>query len=225
VTWIKICGTTSAEDAAIAVEAGVDALGFIFAPSKRRIEPSLAREIAATVPASVARVGVFVNEPVERVCEIAATVGLTMVQLHGDEDVAYIQRLRSTEMREILGFSVFKAIAVRDGFEQHVVEFLMANRIEGVLFDSPPAAGSPFRGGTGHSFDWDVLRSVLPRMGGRVPAVISGGLSPENVSRAVRQLRPWGVDVCSGVESEPGRKHPEKVISFVRAVRSAGGVS
>ncbi len=220
-TWIKICGTTTPEDAALAVEAGADAVGLIFAPSARRITPRAARDVVGKVPPSVEKAGVFVNEAPQRVLEIAEEVGLTVVQLHGDEDSVYVRELRAGAACKGLQLRVFKSVAVQPGREELLRHFLQSELIEGVLLDSAPPSEEAHRGGTGRTFDWEHAARVLQALSLRVQVVVGGGLSAANVDRAIGTLRPWGVDVCSGVEREPGRKDPEKVRAFVAAVRAA----
>jgi phosphoribosylanthranilate isomerase len=222
-TWIKICGTTNPEDAAVAVEAGADAVGLIFAPSARRITPAAAREIVSGLPQALERVGVFINETPERVLELAAEVGLTAVQLHGDEDSGYIRQLQAGLKDRPIKLRVFKAVAVRPGLEELLEDLLQQDGLDGLLLDSGPSSSAAYRGGTGTTFDWERAAGVLQSLSSRerLHVVIGGGLSPANVGRALGKLQPWGVDVCSGVEREPGRKDPEKVKAFVAAVRAA----
>jgi phosphoribosylanthranilate isomerase len=220
-TWIKICGNTSLGDAITAVDAGADALGFIFAPSSRRIDPAAARAIISFVPRKVEKIGVFVNEAPERVAAIAADAGLDWVQLHGDEDAGYASRLRS-ELQGKASSRVLKAIAVRAGVDKVVAEIIASGAFDGVLLDSPPAPQEN-RGGTGRVFDWNLVAEILPRAGAKLKIVVGGGLTPLNAGDAVQKLRPWGVDVCSGVELSPGRKDTGKIKAFLRAVRGAEG--
>ena len=207
---IKICGITREEDARAAVEAGADAVGFVFAESPRRIDPAAARRIRETLPPFVAAVGVFVDEAPEVVLAIAADAGLSGVQLHGDEPAAAAAALAP--------IPVLKAIRVRGP------ESLAA-------FDGYPAAGFLLdtehpgkRGGTGVPWSW----SVLARAQSSRPIVLAGGLRPENVAEGIRAARAaglplWGVDVSSSVESRPGVKDPARIRAFVRAARSAAG--
>ena len=220
-TWIKICGTTSAEDATLAVEAGANAVGLIFAPSPRRVTAETAGDIVRSLPAAVEKVGVFVNETPERVLEIAVHCGLTAVQLHGDEDAAYIRRLCGLAAEQSLALRVFKAIAVDAQFQPRSLEFLQQALLDGLLLDTAPASGAAHRGGTGATFDWEHAAEVLKSVPDSIRIVAGGGLSPANVGRAIAVLEPWGVDVCSGVEREPGRKDAAKVKAFVAAVRTA----
>jgi phosphoribosylanthranilate isomerase len=210
-TWIKICGTTSVRDALASVEAGADALGLIFAPSKRRITLQTAREIIAKLPPQVERIGVFLNESVDEVLRTVMEVDLTGIQLHGDElPFELLRDLPKVRRREL---RIIKTILVQEGFEvrlKAVTEFA-AEVVDAWLLDS--GAGS------GQTFDWQAARQQLGERQGRF--IIAGGLTPENVGDAMQVFRPWGVDVVSGVEYEPGRKDWNKLRAFVQAVREA----
>jgi phosphoribosylanthranilate isomerase len=208
--WVKICGTTNLEDAQAAVDAGADALGFVFAQSPRRVEPAVAGQIARSVPKRVERVGVFVNEAAERIGEIVREAGLTAVQLHGDESPEFAHQIASG------GLQVFKAIPVRGGFAAPMIAFAETGGVSALLLDTAATR----RGGTGQSFDWRAVAQHMPELGA-IRIIVAGGLTPLNVSHAIRVLRPWGVDVVSGVEREPGKKDHEKIRAFVKAAKSA----
>src|SRR5438067_2072998 len=173
-TWVKICGTTNLEDALAVVEAGADALGFVFAPSPRRITPQDAAGITAGLPTSVERVGVFVNETAERIGQIVVQAALTTVQLHGDEDAAFVEQFcRSSNARNDHGtgrVSVIKALAVRPGFERQVSGFVNAG-VDRFLLDS---GSGGLRGGTGKTFNVsdaaDFVRNYR--------TIVAGGLTP-----------------------------------------------
>jgi phosphoribosylanthranilate isomerase len=214
--WIKFCGTTNLEDARAAAAVGADAVGFLFAPSPRRIDPEAARAIIAQLPPGLEKVGVFVNQTVEHLREVAVYAGLTAMQLHGDESPEFARNLRQSAP----GLRIFKAVAVAPGVEGVLRRFAGSAAVDAVLLDSAPRPGDPSRGGTGRSFDWSRAVVFVPGLTQRV--ILAGGLSPENVGVALRKLRPWGVDVCTGVESEPGRKDHDKLRAFVAAVRTAG---
>ncbi len=217
-TWVKICGTTSIEDARLAVEAGANALGFVFAESPRRVTPEAAQQIIAQVPAGVQNVGVFVNEAAECIRAIVAQAGLTAVQLHGDETPEFARRLFPWQGAR-RSCRIFKAIGVRPGFEADAQQFTEhANTIDALLLDSSTESA---RGGTGKMFDWQLASTAAPRMALRSKLVLAGGLNPESVGSGIRLMRPWGVDAVSGVEREPGKKDEEKVRAFLAAVRQA----
>jgi len=207
-TWIKFCGTTSVEDALASVEAGAAALGFIFALSPRRVTVERAREIIHELPQSVERVGVFRDATADEVRKIVTDVALTGIQLHGDENASEVYdglpRSRRGSLR------IIKTLIVQPGFETRL-DAGNERRVTAWLLDS--GAGS------GKTFDWQAVRAQL---GGRqARLIIAGGLTPGNVGDAIRTFSPWGVDVVSGIEREPGRKDRAKMEAFVAAVRKA----
>ncbi len=215
-TWVKICGMTNLEDALVAVEAGADAVGFVFyEKSPRNISVKAAREIVEKLPERMEKVGVFVNETPERVSAMTDEAGITAVQLHGDE-------YRNAD-RYALGIRTFFSLPVAEclrGFRGSVGSSAMPTfpNFAGVLLDS----GTPeLRGGTGTVFAWGEARPLVRCLAKLYPVVIAGGLTPSNVRGATTLLSPWGVDAVSGVEALPGKKDPEKVRAFVRAVRDA----
>ena len=199
-TWVKICGTTSLEDAMVAVEAGADAVGFVFyEKSPRFVTAEQVREIVKELPRGVETVGVFLKEDPERVEEIAELAGVSAVQLHGSRGAWPV-----TEKK------VFVAVPAGE---------LMAS-----VGNMPPSLSAVFAdssNGTGGAFDWDEARTGVRAAMQYFPVVVAGGLTAENVAEMMAALEPWGVDVVSGVELFPGRKHPEKVRAFVAAVRRA----
>lgn len=200
---VKICGITRLEDALAAAEAGADALGFNLWPgSRRHVDPEAAREIVGRLPPFVTPVGVFVNQPPTEVLHLAALARVTVVQLHGDE-----------EPRECAGHVMPVIKAFRVAGPADLEEIPRYHRAAAVLLDGK---GEGF-GGTGRGFDWALARSVP---GGK-PVILAGGLTPENVAEAVRAVRPWAVDVASGVESAPGVKDRERMARFVRAAKEA----
>ena len=209
--WIKFCATTCIEDALASIDAGADALGFIFAPSKRRVSAEQAREIAAQLPPGVERIGVFRDESVEAVAEVAEQAGLTGIQLHGEESPAFIGALR-TRISPELNLSVIKTVLVNDHFETRFAEVCRDyDCIDSILLDSG--------GGSGRTFDWKKAQPLLGP--NRKRLIVAGGLNADNVDKAIRNFSPWGVDVVTGVECEPGRKDPERLKAFVAAVRKA----
>jgi phosphoribosylanthranilate isomerase len=217
-TWIKICGTTSLEDALAAVEAGADALGFVFAPSQRRVSPRDAARIIAALPASVEKIGVFVNQSVDLVLDTVAKAALTGVQLHGEEDVRYARQLQQRN-----GLRIVKAISMREVGEGKgkglalAMQEGAAKSFSALLLDSGSGAQ---RGGTGASFDWQEAAPMARLLGKKIPLIVAGGLNAENAARALRVFQPWGVDVVSGVEQAPGKKDPAKLRAFIAAVRA-----
>ncbi len=198
------------EDALASVEAGADALGFIFAPSPRRVMSQSAQEIIRELPSAVERIGVFLNETVEQIRKTVTEVDLTGIQLHGTEIVSEVFSELPEERRNSL--RIIKSIKVRDGFEKDFDSAMaVSGSVDAWLFDS--GAGS------GMTFDWRAARAKLGDRQGRF--ILAGGLNPQNVEAAVKTFRPWGVDVVSGVEKEPGRKNHEKLKAFVAAIRKA----
>jgi phosphoribosylanthranilate isomerase len=204
---IKICGLTRLDDAERAVEAGAWALGLIlWEGSPRRCPLPAAERIAATLRRRAEICGVFVNAPLDEVAAVADGVGLTMVQLHGDEGPAYC-----AEVARRTGAKVMKAARVRTGADVRALDVF---RTDLHLLDAHLAG---HYGGTGETFDWDLVR----RRRSSVPLVLSGGLTPGNVGAAVAATRPFAVDTASGTEARPGVKDPEKVRAFVAAAQAA----
>jgi phosphoribosylanthranilate isomerase len=209
-TWIKFCGTTSIEDAVASVEAGANALGFIFAPSKRRVTPEKAQAIIDRLPPRIERIGVFLSATLEEICDVVTALDLTGIQLHGNEFAPEVYDCLPQDRRAAL--RVIKTIIVQDGFEGQIdLGVAVPGVIDAWLLDS--GAGS------GKTFDWQAARAQLGDRQGRF--IIAGGLTPGNVGEAIRTFSPWGVDVVSGIEREPGRKDHDKMKEFVAAVRKA----
>ncbi|HEY6352817.1 MAG TPA: phosphoribosylanthranilate isomerase [Candidatus Angelobacter sp.] len=209
--WIKICATTCVDDALASIEAGANALGFVFAPSKRCVSAEQAAKIVAQLPGHVERVGVFSDESAEQVAAAVVQVGLNTVQLHGEETPEFIDDLaaRWPQDRRV---SVIKTVLVDAHFAARFARTCQNYPgIDSILLDS--GAGS------GRTFDWETARPLLGKSGKRL--IVAGGLNPENVGEAIRKFAPWGVDVVSGVEREPGRKDPARLKAFVAAVRKA----
>ncbi|MBA3032349.1 MAG: phosphoribosylanthranilate isomerase [Gammaproteobacteria bacterium] len=201
-TRIKICGITRAIDLDIALRAGVDALGFVFyPPSPRALSLELAADLVRRVPPFVTRVGLFVNAEPASVRETLAVVPVDLLQFHGEEDAKYCEQF---------GLPYLKAARVRP--ELDLLEFARAYpSAQGLLVDAWVEA----YGGVGQSFDWTLIPQELP-----LPLVLSGGLHADNVAEAVAKIRPWAVDVSSGVEVAKGIKDADKIAAFVAAVRT-----
>jgi phosphoribosylanthranilate isomerase len=201
---VKICGITNWADARRAFQAGADFLGFNFyRQSPRYISPARAANIVRRLPKSVSSVGVFVNESEPSVLEIARQVGLAYVQLHGDETPETVRSLARS-------VRVIKALRVRKPFR--VAELSRFRGASAFLLDGFDKRA---RGGTGKTFDWAVARRA--RRGRRI--FLAGGLTPENVSEASRRVKPFALDVCSGVESSPGKKDPARLLAFMGALQ------
>jgi phosphoribosylanthranilate isomerase len=208
VTRFKICGTTSLADAELAADAGAWAIGVIlWSGSPRRCDPGEALRISRALRRRVEVAGVFVNAPLDEVTGLADALGLGIVQLHGDEGPAFC-----AEVARRTGAKVMKAAAVRSGAD---VAALEAFHTDLHLLD---AHRPGLRGGTGETFDWELLR----RRRTTVPLVLSGGLTPENVGDAIAATHPFAVDTASGTEAAPGVKDPGKVRAFADAVAAAG---
>lgn len=202
---IKICGITNPEDADVAAKAGADALGFVmYRNSPRWVESAVARAIIAGLPPFMSAVGVFVNEEAERVRALMDECGFALAQLHGDESALYCQDL---------GRPVLKALRLKDrGTVLALAEFQGRANVRGFLID---AFSDHAYGGTGQTVDWRLAQETV--RSARV--ILAGGLNPRNVAEAVQAVRPYGVDVSSGVEKSPGKKDPDKVKAFIEAAR------
>jgi phosphoribosylanthranilate isomerase len=201
---VKVCGITSYEDAAMVLDRGVDALGFnFFPPSPRYMKPADARSIIRRLPPFVVSVGLFVNTAkADEVSEIAHVAGVQVLQLHGDETPEYCRRL--------VHWPLIKALRIG---ESGIPQDLDAYPVQAFLLD---AKDDVLFGGTGRSFDWSLAKGIqLIR-----PIILAGGLRPDNVREAIRIVAPYGVDVCSGVESSPGMKDPNKLTQFMNEVRN-----
>jgi phosphoribosylanthranilate isomerase len=205
---IKICGITRLEDAERAAELGAWALGMIFYPgSPRRCPPAEAERIAAALRRRVELCGVFVNAPLDEVGRLSERVGLTMVQLHGDEGPAFCREAaRRTGARVVKAASVSAQGELQDLERFHTDFHLLDGRAPGL------------RGGTGETFNW----SLIAHRRSAIPLIVSGGLTPDNVAAAVQQTRPFAVDSASGTEESPGRKDPHKLERFFGAVAGTG---
>jgi phosphoribosylanthranilate isomerase len=200
-TRIKICGITRIEDARTAVELGADALGLVFyPPSPRCVSIEQARGIARAVPPFVTLVGLFVNETEEAVRRVLEAVPLQLLQFHGEEEEAYCRRFNRPYI---------KAARVKPGLDliKYADSYPSA---QGLLLD----AFAEGYGGSGRTFDWSLIPARLP-----LPVILSGGLGADNVAEAVRKLRPWAVDVSSGVEAAKGIKDAQKIAAFISGVK------
>jgi len=202
-TRIKICGITRPEDARIAVESGADAIGLVFyAPSPRNLDPEQARAIVAALPPFVTAVGLFVDPTRDQVEAVLRRCPLGLLQFHGDEAPGFCGGF---------GLPYIKAARVRA--DTDLVQYLLPyHAAQGWLLD---AYHDQLYGGTGESFDWKLIPQDLAR-----PVILSGGLTPDNVGAAVRQVRPWAVDVSSGVEASKGIKDAAKIAAFIAGVKN-----
>jgi phosphoribosylanthranilate isomerase len=211
--WIKICGNTNLEDARFAAQCGADAVGFVFAPSPRRVEADQVRQISQGLPAELEKYGVFVDAGFDEIVSTVEKCGLTGVQLHRSADEGVPLRLKQHFAGRINILQVLNYKAL--GFEQQLKD--LSQNEDPVLVDSSTAKAV---GGTGTSFDWHDARSALQRIAPKLRLIAAGGLAPENVKDAIEILQPWGVDVVSGVESKPGKKDPKRVQAFIENSRA-----
>jgi phosphoribosylanthranilate isomerase len=215
--WIKICANTSLADAMLAADAGADAVGFVFAPSKRRVTAEQVAAIVPHLPSALEKIGVFAEAPFEEIAATAAASGLTGIQLHFEAPPRLIADLRQrfgAEMRIVrtVHFLVGGPAPSLDAIDNDP-------NIDAILVDTKTATAA---GGTGQTFDWNLAATTLfqsPKARKR-HCIAAGGLTPENVAEAIRTLKPWGVDVASGVEAEPGRKDAAKVRAFIVSARA-----
>ena len=198
---VKICGTTSLKDAFLAVESGADAIGFIFYKmSPRNISQKEAKEIILQLPPFIETVGVFVNETSDKINRIAEQCKLNSIQLHGEESPALCRRVKR---------KVIKAFRVKNADS---LKRIASYDVSGFLLDS---YNDGSKGGTGQVFDWNLALRVKKQG----PVILAGGLNPYNVFTAIHRVKPYGVDVCSGVENSPGIKDHEKIRAFIKSVR------
>jgi len=204
--WIKVCGITSEEDAWVAVACGADALGFVFAPSIRNVTAELAREIIKKLPDNIEKIGVFVNESPEKVRNTANFCGLTSVQLHGDEKPEYSALL--SDLNIIKAFRIIDKVAYEE-----IEKYSEESNVSRILLDTYSRNAY---GGTGEAFFWraSVFIEKLP-----LPLILAGGLTAENIEQAITIVRPYVVDVSSGVEKAPGQKDLQKLKTFIERAR------
>ena len=232
--FVKICGMTNVEDAALAVALGADAVGFIFAPSKRRVTAEQVAPIAARLPAGVEKVGVLDATDAEEIARTVRTAGLTGVQLHSAHDAALTLKLHAllgTEFKLLQVMAIEAgaqdAAALRAGLVDPLRKAMADPAVWAVLLDTAKAGVS---GGTGTVFSWEqakpaireALALAMAERRAPVRLLLAGGLHAANVGEAITVLSPWGVDVSSGVEASPGRKDPERLAAFLDAAKGAG---
>ena len=230
--FVKICANTNLEDARLAAELGVDAVGFVFAPSKRRVTPEQVEPMLRELPAGLKKVGVFAGADLVAIAEQVRRSGVTAAQLHGSFDAGLVRAL-DTEFGGALKIiqTVTYAVDVDAAeqaeadarFEQALKLVFAEPAVWAVLIDAAKAGAS---GGLGVAVDWTRAGRIAQKaMAGCEPhprVILAGGLSPENVAQAIAEFQPWGVDVASGVEAAPGKKDSDRLRAFVEAVRGAG---
>ncbi|MGB8116187.1 MAG: phosphoribosylanthranilate isomerase [Candidatus Sulfotelmatobacter sp.] len=222
-TWIKICGMTNLEDASVAVEAGADAVGFVFyEKSPRNISVEAARQIVEKLPDSVEKIGVFAEGPIEHAVKSGRKAGFDALQLYF---LSFLERPSDGLPARAIGVDGLRTylalpVSMFLGEGSKNLDGFARQRPDGVfdrLFLDSGNSRQP--GGTGKTFDWREAAVAVENLGRHQKIVIAGGLTPTNVAEAIGILKPWGVDVFSGVEASPGKKNPEKVRAFVQAVR------
>ena len=217
--WIKICANTSIADAMVAAEAGADAVGFVFAPSPRRVTTEQAAVIVPGLPAEIEKIGVFVGASVAEIVATVEAAGLTGVQLHSEvtADATTILRAQFGP-----GLRILRVVHFEAGAPARMVaaakDASVDASVDAILIDSRTATAV---GGTGKSYDWTEARRTLFEKAKELKLIAAGGLTPENVAEAIVTMHPWGVDVVSGVEAAPGRKDAAKVRAFVESARAA----
>lgn len=199
---VKICGLTKKEHIQVAVEEQVDYIGFVFAKSKRQVTVEQAKVLAQSIPEPIQKVGVFVNETVENMLHIAKEVPLDVIQLHGQESQQVVEALKP--------YTTIKAISVRT---KEDVQKAAQYNVDYYLFDAP---GIEYEGGSGNTFDWTLLGNTKIN---RQNIILAGGLTPENVGRAIEQVEPYGIDVSSGVEID-GQKDKMRMRAFMNQTRN-----
>jgi len=222
--WIKLCANTNPADVQLAVDVAADAVGFVFARSPRHVTPEQVAAITPTLPSDLTHIGVFQSHDRDAIVSITRTTGLNGIQLHGGLDLPLLDRLRTE-----FGHSQFLIQTLHWALDADPADAERRLRADlrslghhgvadAILLDAKTAAAS---GGTGRSFDWSRARALLSAEAPKLRIILAGGLTPANVADAIRTLRPWGVDVVSGIESSPGKKDPARVRAFVAAARDA----
>jgi phosphoribosylanthranilate isomerase len=217
--WIKICGNTSLADALLAAEAGADAVGFVFAPSPRQVTATEVAAIVPQLPATIEKIGVFVDSALEEIISTVRACGLTGVQLHFDAEPELPAKLHErlgpdVRILRVVHFSALTAAV----HAERIAEHARNQHVGAVLVDSRTALAV---GGTGMTFDWVEARKTIFGDAGNLRLVAAGGLTPANVADAIAALHPWGVDAVTGVEAAPGRKDPAKVREFIIRAKTA----
>ena len=217
--WVKICGNTRLEDCQLAAELGADAVGFIFAPGKRTVTAKQVSAIAEQLPPALEKIGVFATRDASAIAATARQAGLTGIQLHGAPDrdllAELLQTTHACKLIQVLHWRT--DLPASEQHERFAAQVELSNRwdlAEAVLVDSQTASVS---GGTGIAFDWVSVAPLLKHL--QPPVIAAGGLKPQTVASAIASLRPWGVDVSSGVEQAPGMKDADKMRAFIAAAR------
>jgi phosphoribosylanthranilate isomerase len=218
--FVKICANTNLEDALLAVELGADAVGFVFAPSTRRVTAEQVAEICRGLPAGLMKVGVFTSTDAGEILQAASVAGLTAVQLHSEFDPGLMEEIDAGSGGALRVLQVID-VPLDMGEEElrsSLMEVLRHPYVVAALLDASRDGAS---GGTGKRFDWERTAEVVRSVGEYGQVIVAGGLSADNVGEAIAAFAPWGVDVASGVEAAPGKKDPERLRAFIAAARGA----
>lgn len=211
-TRIKICGVRDVETASAVANAGADAVGLVFIDkSPRCVSVTEAARVVAALPPFVVPIGLFLNASAKQILQTCAATGIYTAQLHGHE--------APNILNDLTGLRVIKALPFGDGVVKASATWAAHHAVRGLLIDTPPRATAELTGGSGEAFDWDALGQVMPQFD--KPVLLAGGLNADNVARAVQTVRPYAVDVSSGVESARGVKDVEQIKAFCAAVREA----
>jgi phosphoribosylanthranilate isomerase len=218
--FIKICANTNLEDALLVAELGADAVGFVFAPSKRQVSVEQVAEIVRGLPEGLTKVGVFTTTDAEEILQTAGVAGLTAVQLHSEFDPALVNAIDVGSGGMLQVFQVIDVLPEMDAddLRSSLTAVLQHPYVVAALLDASHGGVS---GGTGERFDWESTSEVVRSVQNYGNVIVAGGLNAENVVQAISVLRPWGVDVASGVEVVPGKKDPERLRAFAAAARAA----
>lgn len=222
--WIKLCANTSLDDALLCVDAGADAIGFVFAPSIRRVTPGQVATFIPELPSDITKIGIFLTQDLDEILFTLRSTALDGAQLHGQLDFSLIESLRaafppSFFLIQTLHWDLSADPArAANRLRDELRSIARHAGIDAILLDSKTANAS---GGTGKTLDWPRAHDVLSEEAGKLRVILAGGLTPDNVAEAIHTLRPWGVDVASGVETRPGRKDPGRAQAFVFMARTA----
>lgn len=217
--WVKICGNTNLDDSQNALEAGADALGFVFAASPRRVTVEQVRMIVPHLPNGAQLYGVFVDASAEDILRAVLECGLNGVQLHSVREPRMAETLRRHLIARHETTKIVSVLTFGDSLEQQLTT--AAESADAVLVDSRSATRA---GGTGQRWDWSLGSSAFRRAAGKLRVIAAGGLDPANVGEAIDKLAPWGVDVVTGVEASPGRKDRHRVQAFIEAAKGSTAV-
>ena len=220
--WIKICANTNLEDTLLATSLGANAVGFVFAPSPRRVTAQQVAAITPHLPSTVERVGVFHSSNADEIVATINTAGLTAAQLHGGVDLSLATQLHQIfrgriKLIQTIHWIVEPGSSSVEAVRQQLQQIATHPALHHVLVDSKVGKSL---GGTGVTFPWAEARAVFAEFAPQLNIIVAGGLRPENVAAAIQQLHPWGVDVASGVEIQAGQKDPQKLADFIRIARS-----